>query len=130
MRRFIAISTAALMLALQAQAAGAPRTPAERQTLTDLAYVLGQSHALRQACAGTADQFWRARMRALIAAETPDPAFEGQLKGAFNTGYSGGQAANPRCTPAVRRREAATAARGRALAASLTGPVAVDDPTR
>jgi len=130
MRLFIAMLTATLALGGQAHAQPQPRTPAERQTLTDLAYVLGQSHALRQACAGQADQFWRARMRALVAAEAPDPVFEGQLKGAFNTGFAATQAATPRCAPDVRRREAAAAARGRALASSLTGPVAVDDPSR
>lgn len=130
MRLFIAIL--AMMVALDAAlaAAAAPRTPAEREALTDLAYVLGQSHALRQACAGPSDQHWRERMRALVAIEAPDPAFDAQLKGAFNTGFAAAQAAAPRCTPAVRRRDAAAATRGRALAASLTAVVAVDDPSR
>ena len=42
------------------------REPADRQRLLDLAYALGQSHALRQACEGAGDQFWRARMMRLI----------------------------------------------------------------
>jgi uncharacterized protein (TIGR02301 family) len=130
MRRFIAILTAGLVLGQAGGALAGPRGPAERQSLIDLAYVLGESHALRQACAGPADQFWRARMAAMVKAEAPDPAFDRQLKGAFNTGFAATQSAVPRCAPGVRRREAAAAARGRALASSLIGPVAVDDPSR
>ena len=130
MRRLISLLSAGLIWSHAAGALAAARGPAERQSLIDLAYVLGESHALRQACAGPSDQFWRGRMSALIQAETPEPAFDGQLKGAFNTGFATTQAAYPRCSREVRRREAAAAARGRALAASLTGPVAVDDPSR
>jgi uncharacterized protein (TIGR02301 family) len=130
MRRLIAILASGLALVAATGVLAQPRTPAERQTLTDLAYVLGQSHALRQACAGPADQFWRQRMSALVTTEAPDPVFDRQLRTGFNTGFAAAQSAFPRCSPEVRRREAAAAARGRALAASLTGPVAVDDPTR
>lgn len=109
---------------------GQARSPAERQTLTDLAYVLGESHALRQACAGPTDQYWRSRMTALLKTEAPDPALDRQLKVAFNTGFAAAQAAYPRCTRAVARQEAAAAARGSDLATSLTAPVAEDDPSR
>jgi len=122
--------TSALALAPAAGALAQTRTPAERQTLTDLTYVLGQSHALRQACAGQTDQFWRARMTALVATEAPDAAFDRQLKAAFNTGYATTQVAFPRCSPRVRLQEAAAAARGRALAESLTVEAPDDDPTR
>jgi uncharacterized protein (TIGR02301 family) len=130
MRRAITFFGAALALAWPAGAMAQARAPAERQTLIDLAYVLGRSHALRQACAGARDQHWRQRMTALVATEAPDPAFDRQLKVSFNNGYAAAQAAYPRCGPAVRREEAAAAARGRDLASSLTGPVADDDPTR
>lgn len=106
------------------------RAPAQRQTLMDLAYVLGRSHALRQACEGRSDQYWRSRMARLITTEAPDPAFEAQLETAFNTGYAAAQSAFPRCGPAVRREQARAAARGRDLATSLTGPVAEDEPAR
>jgi uncharacterized protein (TIGR02301 family) len=55
--------------------------------------VLGQSHALRQACAGASDQYWRGRMSDLVATEHPDPAFERQLKVAFNNGFATTEAA-------------------------------------
>jgi uncharacterized protein (TIGR02301 family) len=124
-------ATLALILALAPVASAAPtRSAADRQSLLDLAFVLGRSHALRQACAGASDQYWRTRMSGLLAAETPEPAFGERLKQAFNTGFAGAQATFPRCTSRVAREEAAAAARGRALAASLTGPVAEDDPSR
>jgi uncharacterized protein (TIGR02301 family) len=129
MRLSILIVAAALALAPMAQAAPA-RSAADRQSLLDLAFVLGRSHALRQACAGAGDQYWRTRMSGLLTAEAPEPAFGERLKQAFNTGFAGTQATFPRCTPRVAREEAAAAARGRTLATSLTGPVAEDDPSR
>ena len=106
------------------------RSPAERQTLTDLAYVLGQSHALRQACQGATDQFWRGRMVKLIEAETPDPAFNTRLNNAFNAGFSSAQAQYPACGPDSRHAEAAAAAHGQVLASSLAKPMADDQMVR
>jgi uncharacterized protein (TIGR02301 family) len=129
MRLLIVILAATLALTPMAQAAPA-RPAADQQSLLDLAFVLGRSHALRQACAGAGDQYWRTRMSGLLTAEAPEPAFGERLKQAFNTGFAGAQATFPRCTPRVAREEAVAAARGRALATSLTGPVAEDDPSR
>ena len=129
-----ALALAALVLAVllgaALPAAAQERTPPERATLGDLAYAIGESHALRQLCLGPNDQYWRDRMLRLTQVEDADPAFDAVLRERFNTGFAATQAAFPRCTREVRRREAAAAARGRALAASLTGPVAVDDPSR
>jgi uncharacterized protein (TIGR02301 family) len=110
-----------IALTLATAAGAAERTAEDRQTLTDLAYVLGQSHALRQACQGQTDQFWRDRMYSLIHTEQPDQGFERRLKDSFNTGYAAAQAAYPACTPSSRRAEARAAERGRALAEGLTG---------
>jgi uncharacterized protein (TIGR02301 family) len=119
------VVTAALVFAIFVTPAVAQdRTPTQRQTLNDLAYVLGQSHALRQACQGPTDQFWRERMVKLVEAETPDPAFNTRLNNAFNAGFSATQARYPACGPESRAAEAATAARGQALAGSLAKPVA------
>ena len=106
------------------------RTPTQRQTLTDLAYVLGQSHALRQACQGAMDQYWRGRMLKMVDAETPDPAFETRLHNAFNAGFSSAQAQYPACGPDSRRAEAAAAAHGQALASSLAKAMADDQTVR
>lgn len=111
---------AAAGLALSPMAARAQeRTPAQRQTIAQLAYVLGQSHALRQACRGPYDQYWRGRMQQLTAAEAPDAGFAHDLAQAFNTGFLAERAAFPRCDRGLRREQARTAARGRRLAASL-----------
>lgn len=91
----------------------------QRQQLLDLAYALGESHALRQACAPD-DQYWRERMRRLIEVERPDEAFAQRLADRFNTGFSVRQAQFPACTPAVRTEAAAAARRGRAAAQALS----------
>ena len=119
MRSLVLIGLAALTL-LASGASAQERTPAERQTLIDLSYILGESHALRQACAGAEDQFWRTRMQRLVQTEQPDAALDRRLKEAFNTGFVAGQTAFSSCTPRSRQAEAKAAARGRALAASLT----------
>lgn len=109
----------AALAAAAAPAAAQDRSPAVRGSLLDLAYVLGESHALRQACRGEADQYWRARMIRLVEVEAPDTALEGRLRQSFNTGFATRRSAYPACTAASRQAEAAVAARGRALAAGL-----------
>ena len=79
------------------------------------------SHALRQACQGEADQFWRDRMYRLIETEQPDQGFERRLKDGFNAGYANARAAYPACSPVSRKAEARAAQRGRALVAGLEG---------
>ena len=113
---------AALALTLAAAASTAPaRTPEQRQTLVDLAYVLGEAHALRAACHGPDDQSWRARMTRMIEVEQPDTAFRRRLIDSFNGGFVGRQAATPACNEAAGAQERAVAARGRALAQRLAG---------
>jgi len=107
------------LLAVAAPVAAQDRSPALRQALLDLAYVLGESHALRQACQGEADQYWRARMIRLVEVEAPDTALEGRLRQSFNTGFATRRSGFPACSPASRQAEAAVAARGRVLAAGL-----------
>ncbi|MBI1686154.1 TIGR02301 family protein [Caulobacter hibisci] len=103
------------------------RGPAERQRLLDLAYAIGQSHALRQACEGIGDQFWRARMVRLTEVEQADQAFDGQLRDRFNGGYAAAQAAYPECGPESRRAERQAAQRGRALAIKLSQTVRINE---
>ena len=121
---------AALTITTPAHAHAQDRAPEQRQALTDLAYVLGESHALRQLCEGPMDQYWRERMRQLVKAEAPDAGFERRLNTAFNTGFIAGQSTFAGCGHASRREEERLAERGRALAASLTGTMAMDDPPR
>jgi uncharacterized protein (TIGR02301 family) len=100
-------------------AAAQDRSPAARETLADLAYTLGQAHALRTRCEGEGDQVWRARMMRLVELEQPDKAFRDQLFESFNTGFLGAQASHPRCTVEARAEAARVAARGRDLSGSL-----------
>ncbi|MFT4252340.1 MAG: TIGR02301 family protein [Caulobacter sp.] len=122
---------AALVLAAPAlapvPASAQDRAPAERQRLLDLAYAIGQSHALRQACEGAGDQFWRARMVRLTEVEQADQAFDGQLRDRFNGGYAAAQAAYPECGPESRRAERQAALRGRALASKLSQTVRINE---
>jgi uncharacterized protein (TIGR02301 family) len=126
----VALAFLVLTLALAPIAHAQDRAPAQRQTLIDLAYVLGESHALRQLCAGFSDQYWRERMQNMVHAETPDADLDRRMKAAFNTGFIAGQSGFPACGRASRREEGRLAERGRTLAASLTGAVAMDAPPR
>ena len=109
----------AVGLVLAAAVAG--RSPSERQALADLAYILGEAHALKVACAGAADQTWRSRMNQLLEVEKPDEAFRRRLTDSFNLGFSTRQAAHPACDPSVADSERSVAEQGRALAERLAG---------
>jgi uncharacterized protein (TIGR02301 family) len=100
---------------------GPQRSPAQRETLADLAYVLGQAHALRTLCDGEGEQVWRARMARMVDLESPDDAFREQLYDAFNTGFLGAQAAHVRCDPRARAALVDNAVRGRDLSQTLAG---------
>ena len=100
----------------------------QQQVLVELAGVLGESHALRQACAGADDQFWRARMLRLLEIEQAPAGFEGELKAAFNDGFMARRRDFPACTPLARQAEAAAAARGRSLAGRLSQSVVGSAP--
>jgi uncharacterized protein (TIGR02301 family) len=95
------------------------RSPVERQTLVDLAYTLGRSHALRQVCAGAGDQYWREKMMQVSQTEAPDADFDSRMKNAFNSGFASGQTEFPTCTVESRKAEAAAAQKGQSLAAQL-----------
>lgn len=131
--RALVPALAALLLTVPAalSAHAQEREPADRQRLLDLAYALGQSHALRQACEGAGDQFWRARMMRLIDVEASDSGFTDRLRDRFNGGFAASQAGHPEgCSPESRRAERQAAQRGRALAAKLSQTVVVNDPAQ
>lgn len=95
----------------------------ERQRLLDLAYALGESHALRQACEGESDQYWRARMVRLTEVEQADQAFDVQLRERFNTGFAARRSEYPTCDDSSRKAEQQAARRGQALAQKLSQSV-------
>jgi uncharacterized protein (TIGR02301 family) len=110
----LALSAAAL------PASGQERPPEMRQSVVELAYVLGESHALRQACAGPNDQHWRTRMVGLVEAEQADPGLDRQMKEGFNAGFAARRSQFPVCTDAARQALIAAASRGQELASSLS----------
>ena len=111
---------ALLLTATATMALAQDRAPPERAMLGDLAYAIGESHALRQLCEGPNDQYWRDRMLRLTQVEEADPSFDAVLRERFNTGFAAGQADATACGPASKKAEAETAARGQALASKLS----------
>jgi uncharacterized protein (TIGR02301 family) len=99
----------------------AVRTPEQRQILIDLAFVLGQAHALHRVCAGPTDDTWRGRMQKLLEVEAPPDALKGRLTESFNAGFASKDAQAKDCGSASAL-EARVARRGAELARRLTGP--------
>lgn len=91
-----------------------------RESLVSLARVLGESHALRQACEGGEDQFWRSRMNRLVDTEQAEPALEREMKDSFNAGFADARRLYPVCGDGTWRAQGAAAARGRDLALGLS----------
>ena len=116
MRAALAVAAA---LAGVGPAAAQDRGPPERVALSQLAYTLGEAHALRRLCAGARDGFWYARMRRLIEVERPDDGLKRRLTEGFNSGYLAGRAEFPECGGGSREAERDAAARGEALARGL-----------
>ncbi|MET3663788.1 TIGR02301 family protein [Caulobacter sp. 1776] len=104
------------------------RDAGERQRLLDLAYALGESHALRQVCEGEGDQYWRARMVRLTEVEQADQAFDVQMRERFNTGFASRRSEYPTCDAASRKAEQQAARRGQALAQKLSRSVRKASP--
>ncbi len=112
-----------LMLALALGSSGMAqsmhRSPQAREALVQLAYDLGEAHALHRLCAGPTDATWYTRMQQLQAQEAADEAFRRRLVESFNAGFGAGSSEFPACTPQSRAAERAVAARGAALAQQL-----------
>lgn len=129
MRSMTRVLPALALCALLATPALAPkawaqeRTPPERQSLVDLAYAIGESHALRQVCSGDGDQHWRDRMAELINTEQADEAFEARLKQSFNSGFAARQSQFPTCGPDSRKAELAVARKGEGISKRLAASV-------
>ncbi len=117
----------AILLPAAALAAPAvpPRSAQARQMVVDLAYALGETHALRQVCLGEEDQELRVQMSRLVEIEQTDPALgaagQRRLIEAFNAGFSARGAQFPSCRPEVQAALEAAAAKGEALARRLGG---------
>lgn len=108
------IRAALIVLAIAAPAAAQERGAVEQEAIVALSYTLGESHALRQACEGDGDDYWRARMARMAEAEAPGLELDGQMQDAFNRGYASRQ--GERCSP---REQSDVARRGEALSRRL-----------
>ena len=91
--------------------------------LSNTAYAIGESHALRQVCSGDGDQHWRDRMAELINTEAADADLETRLKQSFNSGYAARQSQFPSCGPDSRKAELAVARKGEGIAKRLAASV-------
>ena len=100
------------------------RAPEQRQTVADLAYVLGEAHALHRLCAGAEDNTWRGRMSRLLQVEAPDSAYRQRLLNSFNAGFVARNAEFKTCTNKSAAAERETAGRGRSLSRRLAASAA------
>ena len=98
------------------------RPPDAVKALVALSRVLGESHAIRRACVGTQDQFWRGRMQQLLDVEDPDVALKTQLSVAFNDAFNAARALYPKCSALARAEAHRIARAGRTLSERLEQP--------
>ena len=98
----LSLGSALVCTSASAQPAPLHRSPAERQTLVQLAYTLGEAHALHRLCAGPSDVTWYGRMERLEAQEGSDDAFRNRLVDSFNAGFASREAQFPECGAASR----------------------------
>ncbi len=110
----------ALMLAGSAAAEPLASAPQQRQAVVDLAYVLGEAHALHRLCAGPDDNTWRGRMARLVEVEAPAAPYRARLMQSFNAGYVARQAQYLTCSDKAAAAEREAATKGRALARHLS----------
>ena len=122
----VALSLVLVPAAGQASAQEPRHRPGvDRQVVVQLAYTLGEAHALRRLCAGPGDATWYARMQRLQAQEAEDPVARSQLVESFNAGFAARQAQFVTCSRRSRAAERSVAEHGSALARRLAG---ADDP--
>ena len=87
--------------------------------VVQLAYSLGEAHALHRLCTGPGDATWYTRMQRLEAQEAADDAARAQLVASFNAGFAARQTQFVGCSRRSRATERAVAQRGAALAQRL-----------
>lgn len=120
-----------LSLAVPALAQPAADTPAEAtveekpapydERLERLSEILGAVHYLRNLCAGSPEDGWRASMQKLIALEAAgEPKRQEKLTAAFNRGYRSFAAIYTACTQPAVVAEERYRAEGATLATEIT----------
>lgn len=116
----IVFGVSALLPALPAQGQSSVQSQDYYRDVTALAEVLGKAHAIRVACNGRNDQYWRSYMLRLLELEAP---YQGGLRrslvNGFNAGFSWGSDLHPACDSNAVSAEKTYAAEGRDLSARL-----------
>ena len=108
---------ALLLLVHTASATAQVRSQDYIRDLVELAGILGGAHAIRVACNGRGDQYWRERMSGLLALEAPEQSpLRRSMVDAFNRTFSFESERRLVCDSEAGDGEAAYAAQGRIIA--------------
>ncbi|MEO9969477.1 MAG: TIGR02301 family protein [Hyphomonadaceae bacterium] len=96
------------------------RDQAYFRNLTRLSAVIGSAHAVRVACNGVDDQYWRSYMQQILGLEASERGnLRSSMVDAFNRGYQQGERRSSRCTAESARIEAEYAREGKRLSDAL-----------
>ncbi|MEM7663783.1 MAG: TIGR02301 family protein [Pseudomonadota bacterium] len=96
------------------------RGQAYMRDLVSLSEIMGSAHALRVACNGVDDQFWRSYMQQLLGLEAPSrSSLRSNMVDAFNRGYQSEQRRTRGCNAQTAATEAQYAERGRDISERL-----------
>ena len=110
------LAVSALLLPASAQV----RTQEYLRDLVQLSNVLGGAHAIRVACNGRNDQYWRGHMMNLLNLEAPDRSqLRSSMVDAFNRAYQVESARHPTCDSDAVAAEAAYSTQGREISDRL-----------
>lgn len=97
---------------------------ARRAALTGLSRIFGELHHIRRMCEPEREgDFWRERMKSLIALEQPSFDLREEMVGSFNDGYASAQSRFPYCDRDAEDYAAARARAGEAIVSNLTEPL-------
>ena len=108
---------AVLLLANAVAAHAQARSQDYIRDLVELAGILGGAHAIRVACNGRGDQYWRERMSGLLELEAPEASpLRRSMVDAFNRTYGFESERRLVCDSSARDGEIAYAAQGRMIA--------------
>lgn len=116
--RILAASALTALIGMSAPSASAQAGP-RFESLTELAEILGEAHAIRTLCNGLTDETWRDYMMRLMNLEAPSGPRKSSLTSAFNRGYRIQSSQHSTCTSAMIKIEGEIAARGRALSDAI-----------
>jgi uncharacterized protein (TIGR02301 family) len=90
------------------------------RNLAELSAVIGAAHAVRVACNGVDDQYWRSYMQQILSLEAPERGpLRARMVDGFNRGYQQSERRNGRCSANSAQAEAEYAREGKRLSDAL-----------